>query len=118
MYDVRQVLSKALREVCERHDVCILYACSWLDHVHLLLRLRPSQSLSEIVRIIKGYTSRRVRMEIPELRKLPALWQCGYFARTVGYDLPRLLRYLDKRHFRLVVNEAFLEVLRKVLLDG
>lgn len=117
VHDVRQILSKALCDVSERHKVDILYACSWLDHVHLIVRLRPCQSLSETVRIVKGYTSHRVRLEIPQLRRLRGFWQCGYFARTVGYDLPRLLRYLDKKHFRLVIDDKLKKVLSKVLLN-
>jgi putative transposase len=54
------------------------------DHVHLLAEPRPTVPLPEIVRLLKGRSSRLMRMEFPRLRRLPVLWSPSWFVCTVG----------------------------------
>ena len=57
------------------------------DHVHLLVQVRPSKSLSNIVRFFKGGSSKVIRKEFPELREFlwgDSFWADGYFAETFG----------------------------------
>jgi putative transposase len=54
------------------------------DHVHLLAELPPTVPLSEFVRLLKGRSSRRLRMEVPRLRHLPVRWSPSWFVATVG----------------------------------
>ena len=39
------------------------------DHVHLLLQINPRDSVSKVVQILKGGTSRVIRQEYPELEE-------------------------------------------------
>src|SRR5665213_1348009 len=43
------------------------------DHVHLFCRMTPNLAPCEIVRRVKGYTSRVLRQEFPELRWMRSL---------------------------------------------
>ena len=55
------------------------------DHVHLFISAEPSSAPQFIIGQIKGYTSRFLRSEFPELkRKLPTLWSRSYYVDTVG----------------------------------
>ena len=55
------------------------------DHVHLFVRVWPSDSVAEIVKEIKGFTSFTLRQEFkPIVSKLPSLWTRSYFAATAG----------------------------------
>jgi len=57
------------------------------DHVHLLLQIRPPESVSSVVNLLKGGTSRIVRAEFPELEGFlwgESFWADGYFAESVG----------------------------------
>jgi len=57
------------------------------DHVHLLVQIQPKYSVSEVMKILKGGTSRLLRLEFPELAEFlwgESLWGDGYFAATVG----------------------------------
>ncbi len=55
------------------------------DHVHLLCAVSPQFGVARWVRLVKGRTSRFLRMEFPELkRRLPTLWTHNYFISTVG----------------------------------
>ena len=69
------------------------------DHVHLLIQVQPEDSVSEIVRVLKGATSRAIQREHPELEDFlwgDNFWAIGYFAETVGrVDEKIVKKYLD-----------------------
>ena len=57
------------------------------DHVHILVQISPRESVAEVVKILKGGTSKIIRSEFPELEEFlwgDSLWADGYFAQTVG----------------------------------
>jgi putative transposase len=54
------------------------------DHVHLFLNCPPTIAPYQIMFRLKGYTSRILRQEFPELLKLPSLWTRSYFVGSAG----------------------------------
>jgi putative transposase len=54
------------------------------DHMQLLAELPPTVPLSEFVRLLKGRSSRLLRMEFPRLRHLPVLGSPPWVVSTVG----------------------------------
>ena len=65
------------------------------DHVHMLVQFQPDKSLSNVVQIFKGGTSRVIRSEFPELEEFlwgDSLWADGYFAETVGVIDEEMIR--------------------------
>ncbi len=55
------------------------------DHVHLLVEIDPQYGIHRLIKNIKGYTSRILRLEYPSLKKrLPTLWTSSYCVITVG----------------------------------
>ena len=54
------------------------------DHVHMFLNCPPTLSPSDIMQKLKGYTSKILREEFFELRKMPSLWTRSYFVSTAG----------------------------------
>ena len=57
------------------------------DHVHVLVRMRPEVSVSRMVQLFKGMTSKVIREEFPELKEFlwgKSFWADGYFAETSG----------------------------------
>jgi putative transposase len=54
------------------------------DHVHLFVRVWPTNSAAEVVKECKAATSRVLRKKYPHLLKLPSLWTRSYFASTAG----------------------------------
>ncbi|EQD72439.1 transposase IS200-family protein, partial [mine drainage metagenome] len=54
------------------------------DHVHLFVRVRPTDSPAYVARLLKGRTSRVIRQEFPWWRHNRALWSKSYFAASVG----------------------------------
>ena len=57
------------------------------DHVHVMMQIKASDSVGEVVNILKGGTSRVLRKEFPELEEFlwgDSFWADGYFAESVG----------------------------------
>ena len=68
------------------------------DHVHLLVEVPPTVPLSKLVQSLKGRSSRLLRQELPELRRLPALWSPSWFVSTVGgAPLEVVRRYVENQ---------------------
>jgi putative transposase len=68
------------------------------DHVHLLAEVPPTLPLSEFMRLVKGRSSRRLRMEFSRLRRLPVLWSPSWFVSTVGgAPLAVMRRYVENQ---------------------
>ena len=56
------------------------------DHVHLFVRVGPSDAPAAVVGAFEGRTARVVRQEFPYLRRFAkVLWSPSYFAASVGY---------------------------------
>jgi putative transposase len=72
------------------------------DHVHLLIRIHPRNSVAEVVQILKGATSRLLRKEFPELEEFlwgDSFWNDGYFAESIGrVDEAVIKRYIQAQH--------------------
>jgi putative transposase len=69
---------------CEEKGWKIIELVIEPDHIHLFLRVFPTDAASEVVRQIKGITSHHLRKEFLELLKLPSLWTRSYFVSTAG----------------------------------
>jgi putative transposase len=57
------------------------------DHVHLVIQLPPSISVSEAIQFLKGISSKIIRSEFPEIKKYlwgTSFWADGFFSETVG----------------------------------
>ncbi|WP_426452709.1 IS200/IS605 family transposase [Paenibacillus sp. S-38] len=72
------------------------------DHVHLLSTCDPQFGIHRIVKHLKGYTSRILRLEFKELRsRIPSLWTNSYFVATVGsVSLETVKRYIEQQKER------------------
>jgi putative transposase len=76
-----------IRQTCATLDVEIVKGHVAVDHVHLLVSVPPEVSVSELMKRVKGRSSRRMLDEFPELNKRfwgRHLWARGYFAVSSG----------------------------------
>jgi putative transposase len=67
----------------------------------MIIQIKPSDSIAEVVQILKGGTSRVIRKEYPELEEFlwgDSLWADGYFAETIGQiDEEVIKRYIREQ---------------------
>ncbi|MFI0478972.1 MAG: IS200/IS605 family transposase, partial [Candidatus Rhabdochlamydia sp.] len=70
-------------------------------HVHLLLSIPPSMSVSKALQYIKGKSGRKLLQEFELLRKRywgQHLWARGYFAVSVGnVNSEEVQRYIEQQ---------------------
>jgi len=80
-------LRDLIREICKSLDVEIMKGHISKDHVHLFVSVPPYVSVSDLMKHVKGKTSRKL---LSERRKLSQqfwgrhLWARGYFAASSG----------------------------------
>ena len=69
------------------------------DHVHLFVKCQPTDNPQWIVKNLKGYTSRMLRKEFPQLKKrLPCLWTRSYYCETVGHiSAASIKKYIEQQ---------------------
>jgi len=78
-------LDDLIRLKCQELKCEVLALSIQSDHVHLFVKASPQLAPNRIIGTIKGYTSRSMRQQFPELRsKLPTLWTRSYFVSTHG----------------------------------
>jgi putative transposase len=82
---IKERCQQLLQEKCQSKGWQIIELAIQPDHIHLFVRVWPSDSAAEVVKELKGVTSFYLRQEFkPILSKLPSLWTRSYFAATVG----------------------------------
>jgi putative transposase len=85
--EVKTRVEEILREVAITNGWEIQELNIQIDHVHLMIQIPPSISVSDAVQFLKGKSSREVRKEFPEIKKYlwgKNFWADGYFSETVG----------------------------------
>ena len=92
-------LRELIREICKAMDIEIIKGHVSKDHVHLLLSVPPYISASDVMKRIKGKTSRKLLSESRMLSKKfwgRHLWARGYFAATSGNVTDEvILQYIE-----------------------
>ena len=84
---IAERLREVLRQGSEAHGMTILMGAIGKDHVHMLLSCPPTLSVSKIVQLLKGRSSKILQDSFVEVKKRywgQHLWSRGYFCRTVG----------------------------------
>ena len=83
--NLRDRCQELLEATCKEKGWDILTLAIQPDHIHIFVRVWPSDSASEVVKALKGSTSFFLRKEFePLLSKLPSLWTRSFFASTAG----------------------------------
>ena len=85
--DVGQRCRELLRETARAHEMVVHAGSINRDHVHLLLSIPPSVSVSRAVQYLKGRSSHKLLSEFASLRKGywgQHLWARGYWVASSG----------------------------------
>jgi len=97
--DIQKRCRDLVRQICESEDAKILKGVVIKDHVHIHIEYPPLTSISDLVRRLKGRTSRRLQEEYPELGKRywgRHFWAIGYGAWGAGTITAKMVEeYLD-----------------------
>ena len=81
---VEERFKELIDEKCKELNIKIIAIECDKDHAHILLNCIPTQSPTDIMQYIKGYTSKILRKEFEQLAKMPSLWTRSFFVSTAG----------------------------------
>lgn len=79
---VREV-QDLIRQACDERGYSLLDVAAGANHVHVLVALRPSQSVASVVRELKGRSGLALLTRCPELR----VWLRGNLAWDERYSV-------------------------------
>ena len=90
-------IGRILRELCERKHVEIVEANACPDHIHMLVRIPPKYSVSEIMGYLKGKSSLMIFERHANLKYKYGnrhFWCRGYYVDTVGKNAKKIEEYI------------------------
>ena len=89
------------------------------DHVHILIGIRPSQSISDLLQDIKGSSSKWINEK--RFIKTRFEWQEGYGAFSYSKSqIKTVIEYIENQelhHQKKTFREEYLEMLQKFEVD-
>lgn len=101
--EVVEAVKQYVVEAIENNDmelIAIEVDRTLMDHVHVFASIPPRMSASQAANIMKGYSSRRLRMQFPHLRNLHSkgqLWARSYYWGTTGnVSAQTVKRYIEE----------------------
>jgi len=96
-----------LVQICDAEDVRIRKGVVSRDHVHMHIEYPPKIALSDLLKRLKGRSSRLIRQEFPHLQKRywgRHFWATGYGAWSTGNNTEEAVQeYLE--HYRQPSNK-------------
>jgi putative transposase len=99
--DVGIRLRDIIRQICDSNDINIIQGRVSKDHVHIYVSYPPKLSVSEMVRLMKGRSSRKIQEEFPQLGKRywgKHFWGIGYAAFSSGHVTDEMIQDRLKHH--------------------
>lgn len=108
-------LYKYITGIVQNNDHKLLSIDGMPDHIHILIGMRPTQSLSSLMQDIKGDSSKWINEN--KLVKGKFSWQQGYGAFSYSKSqIPRVINYIknQKEHHKKI---SFIDEYKNVLTD-
>ena len=100
-HDIGDRVKAIVSEVATEIGVEIIKIETDVDHVHVIARIKPTHTISDVVKRFKGRSARLIFQEFPAIKNRlwgGHLWQPSYYAATVGgAPLETLKKYVEEQ---------------------
>jgi len=117
--DVKEELHKYISGIVRKKNQKLIQINGMSDHLHILIGLRPSMCLSDLVRDIKSDSSDWINRKKFARGKFG--WQEGFGAFSYGHSqLDTIVKYIqnqEKHHERRTFKNEYLALLRKFEIE-
>jgi len=98
--EVIKETKRLIHECAEKHELKILALETDIDHVHVFVSAPPRISPAKIAGLLKGYSSRHLRLAFPHLKNKCGkyqLWTKAYYIGTAGNTSAQVIRrYIEE----------------------
>ena len=98
--DIKADVGQILGSLCRRKGIEIIEAECCPDHIHMLVRIPPKYSVSEIVGYLKGKSSLMIFEKHANLKYKYGnrhFWCRGYYVDTVGKNTTAIKEYIQNQ---------------------
>ena len=95
---IKRDIGKILRMLCERKGIEIIEAECCPDHIHMLVKIPPKYSFSDVVGYLKGKSSLMIFDRCANLKYKYGnrhFWAEGYYVSTVGLNEATIKKYIQ-----------------------
>jgi len=96
---VKSTLEELLHTIAYQNGMEILAVDVQPDHIHLFVSFPPAMLIANAVKLLKGLSSRQLRLMFPQIRKRiwsDRLWAPSYSVGTAGHVSSETIRqYLE-----------------------
>ena len=117
--EIREDLHKYITGIITNRDQKLLSIFCMPDHTHLLVSLKPSISISDLVRDIKAGSSKFINDK--KLIKGKFSWQEGFgvfsYSRSQIDTVIKYIQNQEKHHNKKSFKEEYLEFLKKFAVE-
>ena len=106
--EIKQDIGKILRQLCDNKGVTIVEAELCKDHVHMLVEIPPSMSVSKFVGYLKGKSSLMIFDRHANLKYKYGnrhFWCRGYYVDTVGKNEKIIKEYIQNQLHEDIMND-------------
>lgn len=113
--EIRGELYRYMGGIIKREGGVLLQIGGMPDHIHIVLKLKPAHSLSDMVQKVKGNSSKWIN----EQNKLVSRfrWQDGYGGFTVSQSqVPVVVQYVkeqEKHHRNFSFQDEYIQILQR-----
>ncbi len=112
-------LFKYITGIIQHHDHKVLQINGMPDHIHILFGLRPTQSLSDLMKQIKQDSSKWINNKNFVNGKFS--WQSGYGAFSYSKsDVPKVINYIKNQelhHKSITFQEEYIQILKELNME-
>lgn len=115
----REELHRYITGIVQNNQHKLLAINSVTDHLHLFIGLHPAQSISELMRLVKGDSSEFINKKGFTSRKF--FWQEGYGAFSNSHSqIDAVVKYIanqEEHHRKKSFREEYLKMLNDFGVD-
>ena len=111
----RKEIGAILRQLCEWKNVEIVEAEVCSDHIHMLVKIPPKESISGFIGFLKGKSSLLIYQKYANMKfkyRDRTFWCRGYYVDTVGKNTQKIKEYIanqlkeDKMMEQMTITEV------------
>ena len=111
----RTEIGAILRQLCEWKNVEIVEAEVCPDHIHMLVKIPPKESVSGFIGFLKGKSSLLIYQKYANMKfkyRDRTFWCRGYYVDTVGKNTQKIKEYIanqlkeDKLTEQMTITEV------------
>ncbi len=117
--DWKDELYKYIAGIIQNHEHKVLQINGMPDHIHILFGMRPTQSLSDLMKQVKQDSSKWINNKGVVKGKFS--WQEGYGAFSYSkLQLPRVIKYIqnqEEHHKKMTLQKEYMALLKSHNVD-